>query len=103
MPTITFTNGETKKITQKEEDYLSRPDVAQCGKGKLLDGTVVELGDIATITPDSALTPGQIAMGRGLERYINSTERNPIIDYHGHKVWYQGGKQPLEELAKYNR
>ena len=101
MPTIKFKNGTSKKITQKEEDFLNSPNVAQFGKGKLTDGIEVQLEDIVTIEPDRVLTPGQRDMRKGLERYINSTERNPIIDYHGHKVFYRGGKQPLEELAKY--
>lgn len=35
----------------------------------------------------------------GLHKYLNSTEENPLLDDHKHKVWYQGTNKPWETLA----
>ncbi|MFA5990459.1 MAG: hypothetical protein WC803_12760 [Sphingomonas sp.] len=41
------------------------------------------------------------AMITGLHRYINSTEENPLLDDHHHKVFYQGTNKPWETLKKW--
>lgn len=38
----------------------------------------------------------------GINRYLNSTKSNPIIDSHGHKVWCSDRQKVLKSMEKYD-